>query len=258
MKEFENKVALVTGGSSGIGRATARAFAREGAKVVIAARRVKESEETIALIYELGSEGVFIKTDVSKASEVENLIDRTIEKYGRIDCAFNNAGMEGPFVSITYYPEEMWERVIDVNLKGTWLCMKYEIPQMLKQRGGTIVNMSSLEGKQGARCLSAYSASKFGVIGLTKTAALEYGSQGIRVNAVCPSLIDTQMLRKRRESADTKLVADIALQELAVTHQAIPRLAQPQEVAESVLWLCSDRSSFVTGEAMLVDGGYRA
>ena len=192
--ELKGKVALVTGGTSGIGRDTAVLFAKAGAKVAVAGRREQEGNETIELIRAAGGDGLFVKTDVSKASEVDALVQKTVEKFGRLDFAFNNAGIEGVWVPIAKQTEEDWDRTIDINLKGVWLCLKYEIRQMLKQGGGgAIVNMSSVTGLVGAGGAAAYSASKHGVIGLTKSAALETAKNGIRINAVCPAVIETPM-----------------------------------------------------------------
>ena len=197
---------------------------------------------------EAGGEATFLETDVSNADEVQDMVDRTVEAYGRLDCAFNNAGIEGVLVPTVDYPEDVWDRVINVNLKGVWLCMKSEIPEMLKQGNGAIVNTSSIAGLRGSNTWSAYNASKHGVIGLTKSVAIEYGPQGIRANAVCPSTIITPMY-------DRVLAHDA--EELRAKHP-LRRLGTPEDVAETVLWLCSDSASFISGQALGVDGGYLA
>lgn len=249
--QLDGKVALITGGSSGIGRASALAFAREGAKVVVADVLVDGGQETVRLIQAAGGQGLFIKTDVSKAAEVEALIKQTVATYGRLDCAYNNAGVEGTFVTTTEYTEADWDRVVAINLKGVWLCMKYEIAQMLQQGGGAIVNTASGAGLVGVAGLSAYVASKHGVVGLTKTAALEYAKAGIRVNAVCPGVIETPMVARLTNSRPD-------LGEALVAGEPMGRVGKPEEIAEAAVWLCSDAASFVTGHAMSVDGGYVA
>lgn len=250
-RKFNNKVVLVTGGGSGIGRACAMAFSREGAKVVVADIGIGEGEETVRMIEEKGGESIFISTDVSKAQEVELLIDKTVKTYGRLDCAFNNAGIEGIFAPTADCTEENWDRVMNVNLKGVFLCMKYEIPVMLKQGGGSIVNTSSVGGIVGFLNASAYCASKGGIIQLTKTAALEYAKAGIRINAVCPGIIKTPMVDRTTGGSQEGEAAFIAL-------EPIGRMGTPEEVAEAVIWLCSDAASFVTGNPMVVDGGFVA
>jgi len=245
---LEGKVALVTGGASGIGRATALAFAREGAKVVIADVAVEDGEETVRMIEESGGKAIFVETDVSQSDQVEALINKAVETYGRLDCVFNNAGIEGEQALTPDYTEENWDRVININLKGVWLGMKYEIPQMLKQGGGAIVNMSSVAGLVGFPSSPAYVASKHGILGLTKTAALEYATEGIRVNAVCPGVIRTPMV-ERATGGDPEVEAQFAAME------PVGRMGKPEEVAEAVVWLCSDAASFVTGHSMVVDGG---
>jgi NAD(P)-dependent dehydrogenase (short-subunit alcohol dehydrogenase family) len=245
------KVALVTGAGSGIGRASALTFAREGAKVIVSDVVVEGGEETVRMIKQAGGEALFVKTDVAKAVEVEALISKAVEAYGRVDCAHNNAGIGGNAASVADDTEENWERILAINLKGVWLCMKYEIPQMLKQGGGTIVNTASDAGLIGVRRGGAYVASKHGVVGLTKTAALEYAKAGIRVNAVCPGPIDTPLLRRMTDRRPRVV-------EQMVAAQPGGRLGQPEEIAEAVVWLCSDAASFVTGLPMPVDGGYMA
>ena len=250
-KQFEGKVALVTGGSSGIGRATASAFAGEGANVVVADVLVEGGGETVRMIKEAGGEAIFVKTDVSKATEVEALIKKAVETYGRLDCAINNAGVEGTMAPTADCTEENWDCTININLKGVWLCMKYEIPQMLKQGGGTIVNTASVAGLVGLQGLPAYCASKGGVVQLTRTAALEYAKAGIRVNAVCPGVIRTPMV-------DRLTAAQPEMKEALTAMEPVGRTGKPEEVAEAVVWLCSDSASFVTGHAMAVDGGFIA
>jgi NAD(P)-dependent dehydrogenase (short-subunit alcohol dehydrogenase family) len=249
--ELVGKVGLVTGGTSGIGRETAVLFAKAGAKVVVAGRRAPEGEETIELVRAAGGEGLFVKTDVSKATEVEALVQKAVEKFGRLDMAFNNAGIEGVWSPIVRQSEEDWDRTIAVNLKGVWLCLKYEIRQMLKQGGaGAIVNMSSTTGLVGAVGTAAYSASKHGVIGLTKSAALENAKSGIRINAVCPGFVETPM-------ADRVFRAP-GVHKYVLSCHPIGRLGRPTEIAEAVLWMCSDRASFMTGQSLVLDGGFLA
>jgi len=245
------KVAIVTGGGSGIGRASALAFAREGAKVVVADVVVEGGEETVRLIQHNGGAAIFVKTNVSKAAEVEALVARAVLTYGRLDCAHNNAGIEGPGATTVDYAEESWERVLAINLTGVWLCMKYEIPHMLKQGSGAIVNTASTAGLVGYPRGSAYVASKHGVVGLTKTAALEYAKSGIRVNAVCPGAIDTPMMGRITDHRPQRAARMAAA-------EPVGRMRQPAEIAEAVVWLCSEAASFVTGHAMAVDGGMTA
>lgn len=248
---LDGKVAVVTGGTSGIGRETAVLFARSGAKVVVAGRREAEGKETVAAIQAEEGEAFFVRTDVSKAADVEALIEKAVARYGQLDIAFNNAGIEGKWVPIITQSEDDWERTIDINLKGVWLSLKYEIKQMLKQGpGGAIVNMASTMGLTGAAGAAAYSASKHGVIGLTKAAALETAKSGIRINAVCPAVIDTSM-------ADRLFGAPKVHEHVQGLHP-IGRFGKPQEVAEAVLWMCSDHASFMTGHSFLLDGGFLA
>lgn len=251
MKLLEGKVALVTGGGSGIGRATALVFAREGACVVVADIVVDGGEETVRMVKEKGVDALFVRTDVSKAADVDALVQKTVAQFGRLDCAHNNAGIEGRQAPLVEGTEEDWDRVININLKGVWLCMRAEIPVMLKQGGGAIVNTASVAGLVGFTGISPYTASKHGVAGLTKTAALEYGKQGIRVNAVCPGVIHTPMIDRFTGGSPEALAAFTAL-------EPVGRLGQPEEIAEAVVWLCSDRASFVTGLPMAVDGAFIA
>jgi NAD(P)-dependent dehydrogenase (short-subunit alcohol dehydrogenase family) len=250
------KVALVTGGASGIGRATALTFAREGAKLIIADMHEDGGQQTVHMITEQGGEATFVRTDVTQATAVEALISKAVETYGRLDCAYNNAGISGTGIAGTHraqtadYPDERWHQVIAINLTGVWLCMKYEIVQMLTQGGGAIVNTASVAGLVGLPYASAYVASKHGVVGLTKTAALEYAQQGIRVNGVCPGYIATPMTAQGM--SDPERMARM------IASEPIGRMGQPEEVAEAVVWLCSDAASFVTGHMMTVDGGYVA
>lgn len=244
------KVALVTGGSTGIGKASSLTFAREGAKVVVSDVNVHGGEETVRLIGESGGEAIFVKADVLLAAEVEALVKKAVGTYGRLDCAFNNAGIAGTIGASTHeYPDESWDRVIGINLKGVWLCMRYELPQMLKQGGGAIVNTASIWGLVGAPGASAYVASKHGVVGLTRAAALEYAPQGIRINAVNPGTIRTPIL-------DPFIAAIPEFESLMTARHPIGRIGMPEEVAEAVVWLCSDAASFVIGQNLPVDGGY--
>ena len=247
--DLQGKVAIITGGTSGIGRDTAVLFAEAGAKVVVAGRREAEGNETVDLIRKAGGVGLFVQTDVSKARDIEALVRRSVEKFGRVDTAFNNAGIEGNWRPIVDQSEEEWDHVININLKGVWLCVKHEIQQMLKQGGGgTIVNMSSVAGLMGAPAAAPYCASKHGVIGLTRTAALEYAKQKIRVNAVCPAVIETPMEQRRFGEPEAH--------KYALSMHPIGRLGTPREIAEAVLWLCSEKSSFMTGHYIVLDGGF--
>ena len=246
---FKNKVAIVTGGSSGIGKATAIAFAKKGAKVAVV--DWIENNETVNLIKELGSEAIFIKCDVSKTADVKAMVEKTISAFGRLDYAFNNAGIEGIKANTYDCTEENWDKTIGINLKGIWLCMKYEIPEMLKQGKGVIINCASVAGLIGFAGLPAYVASKHGIIGLTKTTALEYAKQGLRVNAVCPGVIQTPMIDRITGKTKEKIEEFKGL-------EPIGRFGLPEEIANSVVWMCSDEASFVTGHAMAVDGGFVA
>jgi NAD(P)-dependent dehydrogenase (short-subunit alcohol dehydrogenase family) len=250
---LDGKVALVTGGASGIGRATALTCAREGAKLVIADMNDEGGQQTVHMITENGGKATFVRVEVRQASEVEAMISKAVETYGRLDCAHNNAGIGSrPRVRLHELPEESWDRVIGINLTGVWLCMKYEIRQMLTQGGGAIVNTASIMGLVGSWSRSgAYNASKHGVVGLTKTAALEYATAGIRVNAVCPGYIRTPLI-------EAALTNNPEMEAQIIERHPVGRLGRPEEIAEAVAWLCSDAASFVTGHAMTVDGGYVA
>jgi NAD(P)-dependent dehydrogenase (short-subunit alcohol dehydrogenase family) len=251
MNEFQGKVAIVTGGTSGIGRAAAIAYAREGAKVVVAGRRTAEGEETVRLLQAQGGEGIFVATDVSQQAQVKELVDRTMQKFGRLDFAFNNAGIEQEPTPFLEQNEETYDRIMNINVKGVWLSMKYEIPAMLKTGGGSIVNTSSSLGVVAMPGIEIYAASKHAVIGLTKSAAVEFGKQGIRINAVLPAAIETDMLQR--------FVGDNAEMraQMAAKHP-IGRVGKAEEIAEAAIWLSSSKASFVTGHSLLVDGGFTA
>ena len=247
----QGKIALVTGGGSGIGRATALKLAKEGAKVIIADYVPEGGERTVRMIEEAGGEASFVAADVSVTKQVEAMVAKTIASYGRIDCAFNNAGIEGRMANTVECTEETWDRTIAINLKGVWLCMKYEIPQMLKQGGGTIVNTASIAGLVGFEGLPAYNASKGGVVQLTRTAALEFATKNIRVNCVCPGVIRTPMVERlldNRSFTEEQLNAG----------EPVGRMGKPEEIAEGVLLLLSDASSFVTGHPLAIDGAWVA
>ncbi|WMN12127.1 SDR family oxidoreductase [Marivirga salinae] len=247
--QFKDKVAIVTGGSFGIGRATAILFAKHGAKVTIA--DVVEDSETLNTIKKLGGTAIFVKCDVSKESDVINMVEQTIEKFGRIDFAFNNAGIEGLAAPAHECTNNNWTNVMNVNIDGVWLCMKHQIPHMLKQGKGAIVNNASVAGLVGFAGTPAYVASKHAVVGLTKNAASDYAKLGIRVNVVCPGIIKTPMI-------DRFTGKDKKIEKQFMDMEPVGRLGKPEEVAEAVIWLCSDASSFVTGQALAVDGGWVA
>ncbi len=246
---MDQKVAIVTGGSFGIGRATAIAFAKKGARVVVA--DWIEDNETMDIITAFGGEAIFIKCDVSNSNDVKLMVEKSISKFGRLDFAFNNAGIEGIGGSTIDCTEENWDKTIGINLKGVWLCMKFQIPEILKQGKGAIVNCASIAGLVGFPGLPAYVATKHGVVGLTKTTALEFAKSGIRVNAVCPGAIKTAMID--RITGKKKEVED-----QFASMEPIGRMGKSEEVANAVIWLCSDEASFVTGHAMAVDGGWIA
>jgi NAD(P)-dependent dehydrogenase (short-subunit alcohol dehydrogenase family) len=244
---FADKVVLITGGTAGIGRATAVAFARHGAHVVVSGRREAEGEESVAFVQKVGGEGLFVRADVSRDEDVAALVTRTVEHFGRLDIAFNNAGVleRGLTTDIT---AESYEHIFGINVRGVAFGLKHQIAAMLKNGGGSIVNNASVFGIRPYPELSLYSASKFAVIGLTKTAALEYAARGIRVNAVCPAIIETDMTAVDREDEQTR-------NDLLLMHP-VRRFGSPEEVADAVLWLSSPGSGFVTGVALPVDGGF--
>jgi NAD(P)-dependent dehydrogenase (short-subunit alcohol dehydrogenase family) len=249
---LEGKTALVTGGGSGIGRAASLAYSREGARVAVVDVNVEGGEETVQRIKESGGEAILVHADVSSNAGTQAMVAETVERFGRLDCAFNNAGISGGRDrNLTAdYTQDDWDRVISVNLTGVWLSMKAEIPQMLAQGGGAIVNTASIMGLIATPGSVAYMAAKHGVVGLTKAAALEYAKDNLRVNAVCPGYIDTPLLQP--------LFANEDLKEQVVSRHPVGRLGQPEEIAEAVIWLSSDAASFVTGHSMAVDGGYVA
>lgn len=246
------KTALVTGAAAGIGRATALAFARAGARVVAADVDEVGGEETARLIREAGGECQFVKADVTKDEDVAKMVQTAVQQFGGLDYAFNNAGIEGELASTADYPDAAWQKVIDVNLTGVWRCMKHEIPAMLQRGSGAIVNNASILGLVGFAGAPAYTAAKHGVVGLTKAAAQEYATQGIRINAVCPGFIETPMVMERGVRAAT----DTAMYQQLVSLHPMGRLGKPEEIAEAVLWLCSPQASFVTGYPLTVDGGF--
>jgi NAD(P)-dependent dehydrogenase (short-subunit alcohol dehydrogenase family) len=245
---YAGKVAFVTGAGSGIGRATALAFAREGASVMIADTSEQGNRESAHTIEELGGRVLAVRCDVTHAEDVKAALDRSIETFGRLDVAFNNAGVEQEEAATAELAEDVWDRVVDIDLRGVFLCMKHEIPLMLEQGGGAIVNTSSGAGVKGFPRGAAYVAAKHGVIGLTRAAAFDYARANIRVNAVCPGIIDTQMMD--RVTGDTP-----EGRQRVISQEPIGRMGTPEEIAAAVLWLCSDAASFVVGHAMVVDGG---
>ena len=251
---LQNKVALVTGGASGIGRATALAFAREGARVVVSDADAAGGEQTLQAIRSAGGNAVFVRADVSQATEVATLTKKAFDTYQRLDCAFNNAGIQGQIANTVDCSDDNWDRIVATNLKGVWLCMKHEIPFMLSAGGGAIVNTASNFGLVGSAGMPAYAASKHGVLGVTKVAALEYAALGVRVNAVCPGPIKTPLSDGvLREHPDAERLVEAIMSRLPVR-----RWGLPEEVAEAVVWLCSDAASFITGTALPVDGAYVA
>ena len=250
-QQFSGQVALVTGGASGLGRVTALALAREGAKVVVADVAAIEGEATVQSIISAGGQAIFVKADVTKSIEVEAMVQETVNAFGRLDFALNNAGVDGVRARTAAYPEEVWHQVIDLNLTGVFLCLKFELPVMVKQGRGVIVNMSSVAGVTGFPGHAAYTASKHGVIGLTKTAALDYAKAGIRVNAICPAYTRTPMLTRMLEQysdLEAKLVSRVPLR----------RLGTAEEIAQAAIYLFSEAGAFITGHSLLLDGGIMA
>ena len=250
---LEGKSALITGGGGGIGRATALAFAREGARLAIADFNEQAAQETVAQVNAAGGQAMTLTGDVTDSATVQAMIRAVVAAYGRVDCAFNNAGIAGFQVDAggkrTHeWADESFDRMIGVNLKGVWLCMKHELPQMMAQGGGTIVNTGSIAGLIGLPTSSAYVAAKHGVLGLTKTAALEYAEDNIRVNAVCPGYIETNMTADTMRRRGAEIMAKVPFN----------RMGKPEEIAEMVVWLSSDRASYVSGACYNVDGGYMA
>ncbi|MCI0444461.1 glucose 1-dehydrogenase [bacterium] len=245
MKRFENKVALITGGSSGIGRSTAFLFGKEGAKVVIADTNEKEGLKAVRELEAMEVPVLFVKTDVSKSDDVQKLFDVAGKKFGTLDCAVNNAGILGDLVGIAHQTEQSFDRTIAVNLKGIWLCMKHELNMMLKNGRGSIVNVSSVNGIGSSPGAPIYSASKFAILGLTKSAAIEYGASGIRINAICPGAFPTSIFEKSFGRSRQFLEKAIPLK----------RIGNLDEVAESILWLCSENASYINGHALICDGG---
>jgi NAD(P)-dependent dehydrogenase (short-subunit alcohol dehydrogenase family) len=244
----DQKVAIVTGGNSGIGRATAIALAREGAKVTVAARRVSEGEETVRLIKEAGSDGIFVKTDVANENDVSSLVEKTVDTYGRLDYAVNNAGIGEKMTPLVEQTSEKFDQIMNTNVRGAWLSMKHEIQEMMKNGGGAIVNMSSGAGLVGFPQMPVYIASKHAVLGLTKSAALEYAKSGIRINAIAPGGVETEMLMQT-------IGDDHQFLETFKSMHPIGRIGTPEEIANAVVWLLSDKASFVLGHTLLVDGG---
>ncbi len=248
---LQGKVAIVTGGASGIGRASAIKLAAAGAQVIVSDLNQQGGQETIAMIHDAGGEAIFTRCDVTKAHDVQAMVDLAVQTYGRLDIALNNAGVGGMMQVVHEVNESTWDFVMNVNLKGVWLCMKYQIPHMLTSGGGSIINVASLAGLVGFRGNAPYSASKFAVIGLTKSAALEYATKGIRVNAICPGFVETPMV--------TTMVEEVPQMQSTVQRSApMRRLGRPEEIADMVVFLADDTASFITGQAIALDGGASA
>jgi NAD(P)-dependent dehydrogenase (short-subunit alcohol dehydrogenase family) len=248
---FAGKVAFVTGAANGIGRAAALAFAREGAGVVIADVSEQGNQETARMVEEAGGRALAVRCDVSRAEDVKAALDKAVEAFGRLDCAFNNAGVEQPITATADLTEEEWDRIVSINLRGVFLCMKHEIPLMLRQGGGAIVNTSSGAGVKGFAGQAAYCAAKYGIVGLSKAAALDYAKSNIRINAVCPGIIETPMMDRFSGGTPEGRARVIA-------QEPIGRMGKPEEIAAAVIWLCSDAAAFIVGHAMVIDGGQTA
>lgn len=248
---MKGKVAIITGAASGIGRATAELFAVHGAFVVVADIDIEAAKETLELIKKSGEKGIALEVDISQEEQVKSMVEETIDRFGQLNFACNNAGIEGEQAITAECSTANWDKVIQINLQGTWQCMKYEIPELLKNGGGAIVNISSVAGLLGFGGLPAYVSSKHGINGLTKTAALEYANQGIRINSVCPAAVQTSMIdRILGEEGESR--ADL------IKQHPMERFGKPEEVAEAIVWLCSEKASFITGQTLAVDGGYTA
>ncbi|EMO43173.1 glucose 1-dehydrogenase [Leptospira noguchii] len=251
---MKDKVAVVTGGSTGIGKAVVKEFVSKGVKVVFCGRRMEEGKKLESEVRVMGGDVYFVVCDVTSGEQVKNVVNITLEKFGRLDFGINNAGIMGLNHPLHEYPEDVWDQVVNVNLKGTWLSMKYQIPEMIKIGGGVVVNVSSISGINGVVGINPYAAAKHGVVGLTKSAALEYAKKNIRVNAICPGAVKTEILDELFHLAKDPAEAERQLVKLHPIH----RIASPEEISKTVLWLCSEDSSFITGTAIPVDGGYSA